>query len=116
MPAFPGRPGFNMGGYTALHLAALTAQTNAIVALLKWGVSINATNSYGMTPLDLADPFGPPPTLLMELTGLRLPFASPYSMRDNPNGQRQAAIALLMQAEAKHGERYRPTGMPMRFQ
>ena len=98
-------------GNTALHLAALTAQTNAIALLLKWGAFVNATNSNGMTALDLAQAFGPPQPYLMSLTGLKLPFATPYSMRDNPNGRRDIAIALILKAGGKNGERRGPAGM-----
>jgi hypothetical protein len=117
VPIFPGRPGFSLEGNTALHLAALNAQTNAIELLLKWGASINAPNPNGMTALDLAGQFGPPPFFLMNNTDLRLPFAAtaPNANRDNPNGRRKAAAALLEQAGGKHGKNFHPGGMPMRI-
>lgn len=115
MPSLPGRPAFKLEGNTALHLAALTAQTNAIELLLKWGAPVNAANADGMTALDIADQFGPPPFFLMTIT-MRLPFAAPNFARDNFNGRRKAAAALLEQAGGKHGENFHPGGMPMRFQ
>ena len=99
------------GGNTALHLAALTGQTNVIAVLLKWGASVNATNTHGMTPLDLASTIGPPPFLWMRSTDMDLPIGPPLSSRENPMVRRGATIALLEQAGGKHGERRGPTGM-----
>jgi ankyrin repeat protein len=99
------------GGNTALHLAVLAGQTNVIAALLQRGASVNATNAYGMTPLDMASTIGLPPFLLMRSTDMRLPIGSPVSSRENPMLSRSATIALLEQAGGKHGERRGPSGM-----
>jgi ankyrin repeat protein len=104
-------PRVKLEGNTALHLAALTAQTNIIKLLIKYGTFINTANLNGMTALDFAGEFGLPRIGLVNRTGLRLPFTDPYSMRDDPNGRRDAAIALLEQAGAKNGERRGPNGM-----
>jgi len=92
------------GGNTALHLAAMTGQTNVIAALLKWGASVNATNSHGMTPLDLTDLISPP-FLLMRSMDMRLPIIQSYSPRVNSMLRRGPTITLLEQAGGKHGER-----------
>ena len=107
----PGARQLLVGGNTALHLAALTGQTNVIVVLLKWGASVNASNSYGMTPLDLAGQIGPPPFLLMQGTDMHLPITQSFPSRENPMLRRSATIALLEQAGGKHGERRGPAGM-----
>ncbi len=94
-----------------MHLAALTGQTNVIVVLLKWGASVNATNSYGTTPLDMAFMTGLVPSLVTRIVDMRLPIVAPLSSRENPMLRRGAAIALLEQAGGKHGERGGPGGM-----
>ena len=99
------------GANTPLHLAALTGQTNVIVVLLKWGASVNATNSYGTTPLDMAFMTGLVPSLVTRIVDMRLPIVAPLSSRENPMLRRGAAIALLEQAGGKHGERGGPGGM-----
>ncbi len=99
------------GGNTPLHLAALTGQTNVIVVLLKHGAFVNATNAYGMTPLDLASMAGPPPFLLMRSMDLRLPMAPTFSSSGNLMLRRGATIVLLEQAGGKHGEGRGPGGM-----
>jgi ankyrin repeat protein len=99
------------GGNTALHVAALTGQTNVIGVLLKWGASVNATNSYGLTPLDLAAEMGPPPFLLMQSTDMHLPIAQSYPSRENSMRHRAATIALLEQSGGKHGARRGPPGI-----
>jgi ankyrin repeat protein len=107
LPAAPFRPGSavaDVEGSTPLHLAALNAQTNAIVLLLKWGAAINATDSSGMTALDLAGQAGPPQFELMHSTGVGMPFPPPDPMRDNLDVRRKTAVALLEQVGGKHGE------------
>jgi ankyrin repeat protein len=95
---------------TPLHLAALASQTNAIALLLKWGASIDATNSYGTTPLGLAiqilQRLVPP----MNPSNIRLPFAPPSVPMNKPL-RKSVAITLLEQAGGKHGERRGPAGM-----
>jgi ankyrin repeat protein len=98
------------GGNTALHLAALAGQTNVISILLKSGASVNASNSFGMTPLDLASMAGLPPFVLMRSADMHLPIGPSFSMRDNPVLRRGATVALLEQAGGKHGERRGSTG------
>lgn len=110
-PPFSNRRALAVSGNTALHLAAMTGQTNAIALLLKWGASINATNADGMTPLDLAGQIGQPPFLMMNRTDMRLPFTPPSFPRDNPMLRRGVTITLLEQAGGKHGERRGPAGM-----
>ena len=123
----PARTGFEFaaqtfmaGGNTALHLAALGGQVNVIAILLKAGASVNATNSAGVTPLDMASRMvGPPPFPLMRSADLHLPIGPPFSISIN-RLQHQAAVALLEAAGGKHGERPGPPGMvpfgsPMTF-
>ncbi|MCW5554392.1 MAG: ankyrin repeat domain-containing protein [Verrucomicrobiae bacterium] len=43
-------------GNTALHFAVAAGQTNIVALLLKAGANVNATNSFGQTPLDLTRP------------------------------------------------------------
>ena len=88
-------------GNTPLHLAALTGQTNVIVALLKHGASVNAINSHGMTPLDLANMIGSPPFVPVGIMRIPLPMASSFSLPENPRLRRRATVALLEQAGAK---------------
>lgn len=109
-----------LAGDTALHLAALFAQTNMIVLLLKSGADVNATNSAGMTPLDLVAPtgrrFAGPPLArgfvgAFAGRGFRLNFESGILPQPpNPFGgwiQREKAAAdLLEKAGAKHGARH----------
>lgn len=105
---------------TALHLAALFTQTNMIVLLLKSGADVNATNSAGMTPLDLVAPTGrrfPGPPLARRFVGtfpgrgFRLNFEPGIlSQPPNPFGgwikREKAAADLLEKAGAKHGARH----------
>ncbi len=110
-PPFFGRREMTLSGNTALHLAAMTGQTNVIPLLLKWGASVNATNADGMTPLDLAAQVGQFRYLMLSHTDMRIPFTPPPLLRDNPILRRGATIALLEQAGGKRGERRGPAGM-----
>lgn len=115
MPMLMG-PG-TFAGDTALHLAALSCQTNVIDLLLTSGASVNATNAYGMTPLDMTRQSGLPPSfflmqqpfLIREMLGL--PQPAPLKPGTSPTA-RQTTIALLEQAGGKYGEISRPKGMP----
>jgi ankyrin repeat protein len=104
-PIFSGDNDQMLAVDTALHLAALAGQTNVIKVLLKHGASINATNAYGMTPLDMASMMGLQSFLLMRSIDMHLPIGPHLSARDNPMLRRTATIALLEQAGGKHGER-----------
>lgn len=103
------------GGNTALHLAALTGQTNVIQVLLKRGALVNATNSSGMTPLDLASQIGPPPFLLMQSMEMHLPIPQPAALRENPMLRQPATVALLTEAGGKHSERRNSPSPAVRF-
>jgi len=102
---------FVVGGDTALHLAALARQTNAIAALLKRGATINATNSHGMTPLDMTSEPNLAPFLIRQIMDLHLPVAPTDASPGNPLLGRDATIALLTQAGARPGSRVGPIGM-----
>ncbi len=61
--ANPDAPVSNVGlrmpipsGNTALHFAVLACQTNIVALLLQGGANVNATNAFGVTPLDLTRP------------------------------------------------------------
>jgi ankyrin repeat protein len=122
-PSGPTRPmpmmsRFGMSaGNTALHFAAMNAQTNIIELLLKSGASVNATNAIGMTPLDFASrgSFGPPISFWI---GRDFIFGPPELFRtfhNNPQispSARKAAIDLLEKAGARHGENFQRNGMP----
>ncbi|MBE0544202.1 MAG: ankyrin repeat domain-containing protein [Verrucomicrobia bacterium] len=43
-------------GNTALHFAVTAGQSNIVALLLEAGANVNATNSFGQTPLDLTRP------------------------------------------------------------
>ena len=107
-PPFVNWPQIGSKENTPLHLAALAGQTNAIALLLKSGAPVNATNSDGMTPLDLASQIGQTPPLMRSPI---LPVASSTSPIGNPILRRNATIALLQQAGGIHGERRSPAGV-----
>ena len=97
-------------GNSPLHLAALASQTNAIALLLKWGASISATNSYGMTPLSVAIQILQRPPSLINQSDIKLPFVTSSRRIMDPFRQ-GATIALLERAGGKQGERRGPAGM-----
>ncbi len=109
-------PGTTFSENTALHLAALSAQTNMIALLLKAGASVNATNSAEMTPLDFATLTGPPFAVRLPGTfpgqGFRLKFEpgilpQPTNPFESWAVRQRVAASLLENAGAKHGPQYR---------
>jgi cytohesin len=110
-------------GTTALHLAAVAGHTNAIVALLRAGANVNATNATGLTAVDLVhycdfpefrmSSFGPLAlpgyTLSMKLAeiGVRVGRPPPPVLF---TPIRQAVIVQLEQAGAQHGKPTRDPG------
>jgi ankyrin repeat protein len=69
--------GTTLVGCTPLHLAAMFGQTNLISLLLKSGASINATNSVGATPTDLASGMRVPPAFFLLQRNLG-PVSGPF--------------------------------------
>ena len=104
-------------GNSALHFAAMNAETNIIELLLQSGASVNATNTAGMTPLDFASRgnFGPPISFWI---GRDFIFGPPDLFRavhNNPqisSTARQTTIHLLEKAGGKHGENFQQNRMP----
>ncbi len=102
--------GYQLVGCSALHLAAKNWQTNLIPLLLHAGVSVNATNSDGATPLDLTST---PPSLdtsFMRPSFVRNsepfgPLELAQSTAIEPPRERLAAAASLL--EAAGGQRGR---------
>jgi ankyrin repeat protein len=109
-PPFFDRQIVVLSGDTALHLAALTAQTNVITLLLKWGASVNAVNTHGQTPLDLAEQRVLTPFLSVSQDLLRLPFTPLFPLMVKPM-HRGDAVALLEQAGGKQSGNASPNGM-----
>ena len=110
-------------GDTALHLAALAAQTNIVELLLRAGASVNANNAVRMTPLDMPLQIGLLPHIYLrvhyqylfsEIPGLPKAILSKPLLLPSPAMQ-QLTIALLEKAGAKHGANPRSNGMPVRF-
>lgn len=104
-------------GNSALHFAAMNADTNIIELLLQSGASVNATNAAGMTPLDYAGRgnFGPPITFWINRGFIFGPPDFFRTVHNNPpisTAARQATIDLLEKAGGKHGENFRQNGMP----
>ena len=104
-------------GDTALHLAAQTGATNAILLLTQSGVSINSTNRFGGTPLDAASAFPhmggmfEPRILERILTPLNAAaIATNKNISYPPRGQ--STISFIEQLGGKHGKpRSVPTGI-----
>ena len=92
------------GGNTALHLAALTGQTNVMGILLKGGASVNAANAMGITPLEMAKRNSLSSFMLMRTLDLPLPMDPAIHFREDSRALRAAAIALLEQAAGKQDE------------
>ena len=103
--------GADLTGDTALHLAVIAGQTNAIALLLKKGADVNATNALGRTPLDLTATVGPRPFFLLNRSNSRLPFALHSIPAITSMAQRSDIITLLKQAGGKYGERHETSGM-----
>ena len=110
-------------GDTALHLAALAAQTNIVELLLRAGASVNANNAMRMTPLDMPLQIGLLPHIYLrihyqylfsEIPGLPKAIPSKPLLLPSPAMQ-QLTIALLEKAGGKHGANPRSNGMPVRL-
>jgi ankyrin repeat protein len=104
-------------GNSALHFAAMNADTKIIELLLQSGASINAANAAGMTPLDYAGPanFGPPISFWINRGFIFGPLDLFRAARNTPPispTARQAAIDLLEKAGGKHGEHFQQNRMP----
>jgi len=93
---------FAKGGNTPLHLAAFMFQTNVIPLLIKNGANVNAKNSFGLTPLGLAQ--------IQPFSAIRFDFwndfefAGPlwgYKGYTTIPGQQNAAIEMLKSAGGK---------------
>jgi serine/threonine-protein phosphatase 6 regulatory ankyrin repeat subunit C len=112
-----GVPYAGVTGDTALHLAAQSGATNAILLLTQSGLSINSTNRFGGTPLDAASAFPhmggmfEPRILERILTPLNAAaIATNKSISYLP--RRQGTIAFIEQLGGKHGQpRSVPTGI-----
>jgi cytohesin len=104
-------------GNSALHFAAMNAETNIIELLLQSGASVNATNAAGMTPLDYASRgnFGPPISFWINRGFIFGPPDLFWTVRNSPPispAARQVAIDLLEKAGGKHGENFQQNRMP----
>lgn len=109
-------------GDTALHLAAQNGPTNLISLLLRAGAFVNATNSLGSTPLDLAAAWPPADPYFLRPGFNRPwnpfgPFESAQQTVSEPFMGRQKAVARLLEnAGGKHGLSRQPGLGPSWFQ
>jgi ankyrin repeat protein len=124
---FVGRPmgtgpnAMRFKGESALHLAAAMCQTNMVPMLLAAGASVNAADSMGRTPLDLAYFAGWTPNAFwlgrtsMRLDPLGLGKPAPIIRPAEIRARQKEVIRILRQAGGKSRSPQTPYGMPFRI-
>jgi ankyrin repeat protein len=117
LPPFP-RRNSTWAGDTPLHLAALFGQADVIPVLLKAGASINATNSAGMTALDVVSASRSNPGMPWGYRDL-LRASDPPGFGDNAGlrpvpivPERRRAVARLLEDSGATRSSARPAAWP----